>query len=186
MRPLIRKVAVPREKHSERFGQRASSQTVCRPPERMRFLISWSSPSCSGASESRPAAPALEHDHQRSWCDDPGVREAGGAHPLRHAVGRLDREWTQAELVQSRRPGSCTVMRCWWSVGNRALRAWSVPLRPSCSSTRPTPGRRTRWRPESLSGDESSESASVAAAEASPSAPWWLLPQRLRRVSPSE
>ena len=37
---MIWKVAVPRPQHSPMFGQRASSQTVCRPPERMMSLSS--------------------------------------------------------------------------------------------------------------------------------------------------
>jgi len=62
-RPLIRKVAVPRPKHSERLGQRASSQTVCSPPSRIRRLIPCSSPSFSlrprihGGSAGAPTRP---------------------------------------------------------------------------------------------------------------------------------
>ncbi len=41
--PSRRKVAVPRAKHSPRFGQRASSQTVCRPCARITDLTSWRS-----------------------------------------------------------------------------------------------------------------------------------------------
>jgi hypothetical protein len=45
--PRSRNVAVPRAKHSPRFGQRASSHTVWRPLARMTDLISWRSASRS-------------------------------------------------------------------------------------------------------------------------------------------
>ena len=44
---MIRKVAVPRPKQSERFGQRASSQTVCSFPWAITRRISCRLPSCS-------------------------------------------------------------------------------------------------------------------------------------------
>ncbi len=47
--PRIWKVAVPRPQHSEMFGQRASSQTVCRLAPWISFLTSKYCESARGA-----------------------------------------------------------------------------------------------------------------------------------------
>ena len=52
--PKIMKVAVPREKHSCRLGQRADSQTVCR--------LRWRSPAFSSWTEAKSVAGLRSQD----------------------------------------------------------------------------------------------------------------------------